>query len=384
MAEARLKARAEMNTTEFDRGLAKMKQGVKTFVGGELRSVAGMVGSAFAVTAIAEWGRNLMEKSHDLMTFSRNVGLSTDQLQAFTHEAVEMGHATEDSVRSKLMRLVAAQEKVVNGNKEMTAAFARFGLTEEQVAGMGTEQLLTAIAKGAQESGTSVADLNAIFGRGAAIEFSDALKELNEKGFAGMVDGAKKAGVVLEESIIRQMENTRRELDRTKDQMSNFFASVANWIANGIKNFAAFWGAVSGVGFKEASQQWSSGQLGTEREKQDDEKRKAKEKAEEDAKKRSREEELAARKKHEADELQARKDKIMNAPMKITVSNPQAADQYAKMGLFSGGQINNSARMLAERQLRVSEEINRRMDRVRELTEKIEQHTATTADNTEE
>jgi len=51
----------------------------------------------------------------------------------------------------------------------------------------------------------------------------------------------------------------------------------------------------------------------------------------------------------------------------ISVGAPQAADSMARIGLFSGGQINNAPRMIMERHLKVSEQIMKTQDRILEI-----------------
>jgi len=58
---------------------------------------------------------------------------------------------------------------------------------------------------------------------------------------------------------------------------------------------------------------------------------------------------------------------------RITVSAPQAADRYARMGLFTGGQVNNQPVMLAERQLKETQITNRILTEMTRINERLQQ-----------
>lgn len=385
MAEARLRARADMNTSGFDAGLAKMRQGVTSFSTGQLRSLAGMVTGAFAVGSIINFGREAIKRADDLGNLSNAAGMSVESLQAMQWAMKEFGAATDESSTAKLMKLVNAQGQVINGNKSLSDAFRRLGISEKEVAELNTDQLLYRVAVGAKSSGTAVADLNTIFGKGAAFEMKDALDKLANDGMGNLIQQAKNAGQVLDQELISKMGQLNDDLDRTSRQAGNFLTEVAAKASNGLKNVAALYGAIGGVGIMEAVRQYSNGEIGVAREQNDAMGAKSKEAQRREAEKQARIDALQARKDAEKALTQSKIDKIMGAPMgAITVGAPVAADQYSRMGGFSGGQVNNSGRMVAERQLKVAEEMAKRLEKVQAIMENVETNTADTASNLEE
>jgi hypothetical protein len=358
-----------------------MRQSVASFSSGQLRSIAGMVTGAFAVNALVNFGRNTLQRADDLGNFSNAVGVNVESLQALTWAMKEFGAASEDSARAKLVKLVDSQGKVINGNKSLAEAFQRLGISEREVASLGTAELLQRVAVGAQTSGTAVADLNEIFGRGSAFEMKDALDKLANDGMSNLITQAKAAGQVLDQELIGRLGQLNDDLERTSQQMGNFFVNIAAKGSNKFKDFFAFLGAASAVGLKEASRQMRNGEIGTEAERAEAAKGRPKEADRRGAEQAAREAALSQRKAQEAAALQAKIDAIMNAPSKsFAAGAPQAADQYARIGLFSGGQVNNRERMVSERQLAATQETARRLARIEELQGRTATATEATAE----
>ena len=249
-----------------------------------------------------------------------------------------------------------------------------------------TEQRVSIrVAKGAQSSGTAVADLNAIFGKGAAFEMKGALDVLANEGMQNLIEKAKSVGQVLDDEIISKLGQANDDLERTSRQAGNFMVVALANVANGIKNVSAFFGAAAGVGVFEAGKQYTNGEIGVPRERSDAGNAKTKEERRREAEKQARVDALNSRKAAEAALMQAKIEKIMNAPMgSISVGAPVAGDQYARMGLFSGGQVQNGSRMVAERQLRVTEEMNKRLEKVEQLMQSVKENTGATVEGLEE
>jgi hypothetical protein len=379
MAKAHINVHSDLDHTKFDRGLAAMRQGVTAFTSGQLRSIAGMVSGAFAVNSLINFGRNALQQADNLGNFSNAVGLSTDTLQSLVWAIKEFGAGTEESARAKLLKLVDAQGVAILGNKAMIATFERLGISEKDVAKLDTANLLLRVAEGARASGTAVADLNDLFGRGAAFEMQQALEKLAEVKLDGLRAEAVAAGQVLQEELIDRMGVFNDDLDRTITQTGNALIKAAAVITNIFKDLFAFLGAASSVGIREAVWQMRHGEIGTASERktvkkgieyqQDQERaererslaeRKAKEQAVIDKKKKAVEDDRAEALAKVKDEKQAA----------ISVAAPQAADQYARIGLFSGGQVQNKERAIAERQLEVAKEMRKRLDKIEEINER--------------
>jgi hypothetical protein len=400
MAEAKLKARAEMDTTKFDSGLDKMQRGVKTFSSTGLKGVAEEIGKAFAVERIASWGMAQLQAADALVTLSENIGLSTDALQALYSIGRNSNLGVEE-IDKAMGKLALAQDKVINQDKNMIEAFERLGISAEQVASSSMQELFESILAGAATSATAINDMTDIFGKGMGVKLQPLIGET----FQSMIDKAKELGEVVSAIDLKDMANAADDIEHAFKQAGTWLVDKLMYAVNLVKNIAAIFGAVSGgSSFGDAIDAAARGEIGAGR--AAIEKKFADEKA---ANALAQEQKLAQQKaniKKAADEKyekeltkmleDAEKDRASNekkinaeaakkkldalkdaqkakwreedrdeaiAKLKaekradISVGSPQSADSMARIGLFSGGQINNAPRMIMERQLKVAEDM---------------------------
>lgn len=413
MAEAKLKARAEMETAPFMGGLDKMTKGVKTFSSTGLQGVAREIGKAFAVERIAAWGHEQLKAAAALVNLAESVGLTTDALQGL----YSAGRNTSTNIKTidlATSNLANSQDKVVNGDKAMIAAFQRLGISAEEVASMGLQELFDGIAKGSQTSATAINDMTEIFGSGMGVKMMPLMKEIADDGFQGMIDKAKDLGEVVSAVDLMEMSKAADDIQHAFKQAGTWLVDKLMYAFNFVKNIAAILGAMSGgASLTDAIEMAARGEIGAGADQnaiakkiEDEEaqrelartqkveqqkaniKKEAEEKyqkelakmledaAEEAAKNTEKIDAQAAKRKldahkaaqHELAKAQKekwRKDDRDEAIAKllaekrtdISVGGVQSADQYSRFGLFSGGQVNNASRMILERQLKVAEEV---------------------------
>lgn len=423
MAEAKLKARAEMDTSKFDGGLERMQEGVKTFASSGLKGITEEIGKAFAVERIASWGMAQLEAADALVTLSENIGLSTDALQAL-YSVGRSSNLGVEEIDKAMGKLALAQDKVVNGDKAMIETFDRLGITAEQVASSSMQDLFESILTGAASSATAINDMTEIFGKGMGVKLQPLIGET----FQQMIDKAKELGEVVSAVDLKDMANAADDIEHAFKQAGTWLVDKLMYAVNLVKNIAAVFGAVAGgSSFGDAISMAARGEIGAGRaaiEKKIAEEKAAKELAQtqkleqqkanikkaadekyqkeltkmmEDAEK----DRISNEKKNIAETLKCKLDaakaaqkekwraedrdeaiakaKAENKP-DISVGTPQAADQYSRIGLFSGGQINNAPRMIMERQLKVSEEIKKTQDKILEIQRDFAKDTKRTAD----
>lgn len=415
MAEAKLKARAEMDTTRFDGGLDKMTKGVKTFSSDYLKGLGSAIAGAFAVSKIYEWGRAQLAAADTLVTLSETLGLTTDVMQAFYSVGKNVNISISE-IDIALSRLSVSQDKVVDGNKEMIDAFSRLGISAEEVSSKNTEQLLEAIASGAKNSATALNDMAEIFGRGMGVKMMPLMKQIAKEGIQGLINKSKELGESIDAINLQRMANAADEIEHS-------FKKVGIAITNALMklwDFSESYGAYSelrskGFSMSDSLRLVSAGIVNFAEKKKMEEQSSAisiaqaqkiaqqktniaksvDEKYQKELTKmlEDSEKERAANEKRINKETEDRKLKrLQSAQLKmwreedmreavfkvmeektpsISVGAPEAADQYARMGLYSGGQINNAPRMVMERHLKVAEEMNRRDARRLEIEQEF-------------
>jgi len=265
VATAQIKTKATLDGKEFQAGITGIKQSVQSLGSGQIKQLGGMIGGAFAAGAIVSFGKELVDNAGKLQDFADSTGVSTDEMQSLSATARKYG-ADSGFVESKLAKLKDSQESVLNGNGAMAEAFERLGISQKDAVGMELPELLEKIAAGSKNSATSFDDLNTIFGKDAAKQLSGMLGELADKGMGGLIDSAKAAGQVIDADVIAKLDDMGDSIDEVKGRIQTGATELLGWMADKVTDAAAFWGAVSGVGWDEASKQQSEGKIGVEAE----------------------------------------------------------------------------------------------------------------------
>ena len=229
------------NNSDFIKGITQAKQQVEGFAKGQLAQLGGMIGGAFAVGAVVEFGRRALENADNLSKLSETVGITTDQLQGLQAAAKLNGMETTD-IDAGLAKLAKAQDEVVQGNKAIITTFQRLGISAQDAASMGTAELFDAIAKGAQNDATAIADLSDIFGRGMGTKMMPILKEIADNGFGGIVEKAKQAGLIIDSEVISKLAEANDDFERIQLQASNWLTTAGAGIGNFISDFSEFSG----------------------------------------------------------------------------------------------------------------------------------------------
>lgn len=348
MAEARLRARADMDTKGFDAGMAKMRQSVTTFTTGHLKKLAGAVAGAFAVTKVIQFGKAALGAGDNISDTAAKLKLLPDTLQALQVAADKSGGSVE-GMNAALSKMQTMMNAAAFGNPKAVKALLELGLSADFIAehqnDMGAvfeevSKILSANDGDMQKQaaakvllGESYQELNATF------------KMVATDGLAVMTKAMIESGDVLDNKTVAA-------LDRANEKAKGYSRTLQNL---GRKTMASpFTGDVTPAQLAKMTPE----QIEANR---------------------------ASIKSAMLDPRIAKRDAIMNAPLpQMSVSPPESSDQYARIGLFSGGQVDNRGRALAERQIKVSEEMAKRLEAVEKLMGKVEENTAQTADNLEE
>lgn len=350
MAEARLRARADMDTKGFDAGLAKMRQSVTAFTTGHLKKLAGAIGAAFAVGKIAQFGKEAIGAGDDISDMAAKLKVLPDTLQALQVTADKSGGSI-DGVNAALSKLQTTMNSAAFSNPKAVKALTEIGLTPAFIAEHQNDMgaVFEEVSKILSENESDMKKQGA-----ARLLLGDAYQELNATFKAVASEGLPALKKALIESNEILDNKTVAALDKANEKVKTFGRTAMTW---GRKKLAS--------PFTDSADPMQLASMTPEQ----------------IAKNRAA---IEAALNAKSTAMEVKKNAILNAPMNITVDAPVAADQYASMGLFSGGQVNNAGRAMSERQLKVAEEMAKRLEAVEKIMGKVEENTAQTADNLEE
>lgn len=178
----------------------------------------GVVALGYMAVAKAKEIWNRAAKAGDLGEQAEQIGVNTDQLQAYRFAGAQAGIETE-AMDVALTKLAKSAGTAADGNKEMIDRFQQLGVKLLDAKGelRPVADLLPEVARGVLNIGSSsqrTATLMELFGRSGA-KMATVLEEV-AKGNDSVVGTAKAAGAVLDTDIIQAWENFSDSLKRAE------------------------------------------------------------------------------------------------------------------------------------------------------------------------
>ena len=157
----------------YKRGLESMRQDTKRFASG----VKGMLGGAFALTAVAAGLKRIADKFDRIHKLSIRFGASAESIQRLGFAAEQNGASMETMAKAMAQGNRSAQE-AANGLKTYTRAFDALNINVEEFKNLNQEEQMYAIAdayRNATNKNQALAAAQQILGR-SALELVPLLK----------------------------------------------------------------------------------------------------------------------------------------------------------------------------------------------------------------
>lgn len=190
--------------------------------GDKMGHILGEVGTgflkAFAVEAVVERLKELIvqtfENAERLHNLSRELGVSTTFLQAFSAEVTHTGGTTEAATKV-LEKARLSLDQLADGNKTAEDAFAKLRLSAKDFIGLSLDESLEKISAAYTENKNEAGAYNAvaeILGKRTLPQVLNALNELGENGLKPTIEHMKALGQVQSQSTIDTLATTVRGL----------------------------------------------------------------------------------------------------------------------------------------------------------------------------
>lgn len=224
--------------------------------------MGGAIAGAFSISAIAAFGKSVLDYAGQIRDASEATGLSTVRFQALSIAAKQNGVGM-DQLTGSLARLQNIQGSI-GKDKGLQETFGKLGISVTDVQTQNPEQLLEGIAKGLKSTGDASTAFD-IFGRSAATLLTT-LGEL-ENGWDPLV-AKMRAGIISDDDIQR--------LDELGDMLDEFQTRMKSWTAQGSGEMAdafAFWGKLS------AGESWRDALANVDKDREQAQKEREKKKA---------------------------------------------------------------------------------------------------------
>ena len=176
-----LKAKVGLDTGGFDAGIKRMKTKADAFIAKtnkQLKRPDGLsrVGPFAALASIPIVGSILAgaakktlpaEEASRIRDESKKIGVSTTTFQELDYAARQSGGSIQD-VGKAFKALSLRQQDAIRGNKEYTEAFARYGVTVDELKAKKPQELFALISKqveGGVNKANELADVQRLLGK---------------------------------------------------------------------------------------------------------------------------------------------------------------------------------------------------------------------------
>ena len=233
MAIFSLLAKLGLDGTAFESGL-KRSQSLAKGVG---REISGTLAGIFAVDKLAQFGIQAIETAGKLNDLSTQLGVSAEFLQEMKF-AAELGGSSLEEVAAALEKITIARGKALGGDQGLLEAFARFGITAQEIKSAKIEDIFIKIGK-AFEGDANPQNLIAPF-RLLAGKSAGALIPAMATSLSEAADQARRLGLVMSNDVINAMDDANDRLDILKAKatagIGTIVGSVIQPMLNGIEH----------------------------------------------------------------------------------------------------------------------------------------------------
>lgn len=237
MAIQSLLAKIGVDTKAFNSGLKGAEKRVGMFRGAIMK-----LGTAIAGIGFVAMARNAINTGSRISDLSEQLRINAEALQTLNAIAIKAG--VEQKTLERAIRNVSIRtQEAVDGNKTYLEAFERLGISIKNFTNLPTEKKLEAIAQSYSRAGKSqeaFADIANILGQKAGPEMLEVLRRINDEGLDNLIQGAKDTGQVMENDVIKNMDDAADVLGRLGNALTVASANILSSFAPAILKLTDF------------------------------------------------------------------------------------------------------------------------------------------------
>jgi len=237
MAIQSLLAKIGVDTKAFNSGLKGAEKRVGMFRGAIMK-----LGTAIAGIGFVAMARNAINTGSRISDLSEQLRINAEALQTLNAIAIKAG--VEQKTLERAIRNVSIRtQEAVDGNKTYLEAFERLGISIKNFTNLPTEKKLEAIAQAYSRAGKSqeaFADIANVLGQKAGPEMLEVLRRINDEGLDNLIQGAKDTGQVMENDVIKNMDDAADVLGRLGNALTVASANILSSFAPAILKLTDF------------------------------------------------------------------------------------------------------------------------------------------------
>jgi len=216
---SRIDVTVGVRNAAFKSGLEEVRGAARQFSG----DIKGMFAGAFATGAIIAGIQGVINKADEIGDLATQFRVSSEELQRLGM-AAELSGTSMETVARSMNKMRLAQANAVNGNEELRATFAAMGISVEQLAGMGTEELYYRVADavaGASGETQKLEIASTIFGQRLAGELIPMLEQGGDR-----MRELGGSAAVLSEEMVGNLSQAKDEITKLQQTLTVALGTV--------------------------------------------------------------------------------------------------------------------------------------------------------------
>lgn len=226
MASEDIIIRMGMDASAFNRGLQSAKVQGKQF-----QSSINGIGASIAAVGLGALTAKTIAYAGTISDLSTRLGVSASALQELGYAASLSGGTLED-VAAGLGKLAVASQSALDGGdagEEMQAAFARLGVTMQELKTMRLEDLFRKIGAGVRDAAdvqTVLSDATKILGKNSANVLAAMRNDLD-----AAAEEARRLGLIIGDDVIAKLDDLGDTADTLGKRLVSAFAPTLSFLA---------------------------------------------------------------------------------------------------------------------------------------------------------
>lgn len=229
-----IQAKIGADGSGFFREMNRVKQAASGLASSAISGFGIPLGAAAGAGALSALGAKAVEYAGTLTDMSERLGVSTDALQEFDH-GLSLSGGTLDDAAAALKKLASARDAALrDGGSEQFAAFAKLGVTAEQLKSARLEDLFRQIGRSIRDASDPqavLADAMLLLGKN-----SDAVLTAMRADLDAAAESARNLGLVISEDVIAKLDELGDATDTFGRRLLAAFAPALVVLVNGLNN----------------------------------------------------------------------------------------------------------------------------------------------------
>jgi len=227
MANFSLLAKIGIDSKALQTGLAQAEGRV-----GKFKAAVAAIGPAIAAIGFSVMARKAIDLGSKISDLSEQLRINAESLQVLMAVAAKAG-VQQATLEKALMSVTIRTQEAMDGNKLYADSFDRLGINLAEFAKLPTEKKLEAIAHAYHAAGKSqeaFADIAAVLGTRAGPKMLEILRRINDEGLPSLTEQMKKAGQVMDNSVIKKMDEAADTIGIFTNGMTVATAYVLSYV----------------------------------------------------------------------------------------------------------------------------------------------------------